>query len=106
MRFLYIAIFLIAVTSCNKTTCKEGDEHPSPPVNATVKWSGPPEADGLGWVLLIENGKMEKPSNLADQFKTDGLKVAVIYEPSNEKFPCFCAGGFINMIRIVSITKR
>ena len=49
---------------------------------------------------------MEKPLNLEDQYKTDGVKVSVVYEMTDEKHVCFCAQGFIKMIRIISISKR
>lgn len=104
MRLLYLFLFLALTTSCKKTICKESDKNPA--VNAVVQWAGHPEVDGIGWVLHLENGKTEKPSNLGDAFKTDGLKVAVEFEKTTEKYPCFCANGYIEMIRIISIQKR
>jgi hypothetical protein len=106
MRFLVIAL-IVLVASCKKSDCKEEPEAKVPgPSNATVMWYGTPAADGLGWVLKIDSQKIEKPSNLAKEFQVEGLKVTVTYEPSTEKFPCFCVQGFINMVRITSITKN
>ena len=105
MRLLVIAL-IVLVASCKKSDCKEKPEVKVPdPSNATVMWYGAPAADGLGWVLKIDSQKIEKPSNLAKEFQVEGLKVMVTYEPSTEKFPCFCVQGFINMVRIISITK-
>jgi len=100
---LCICALLVAVASCRKSIYKAPPE--DLPFNATVYWSGPPSLDGLGWVLRFESGKMEKPSNLAEQFQVNGLKVWVEYETTNDKYPCFCTGGFVYMIKIVSITK-
>lgn len=104
MRLLYLVLCLALTTSCEKVTCKESDKNL--PVNAVVQWAGLPEVDGIGWVLHLENGKTEKPSNLGDAFKTDGLKVGVEFEKTNERYPCFCANGYIEMVRITSIQKR
>ena len=107
MRSLVIAL-LVLLASCQKVDCKQ---HETPetkgsgPTNAIVMWAGEPAVDGLGWVLKIDSQKIEKPSNLTQQFQVNGLKVIVKYEPSTEKFPCFCAQGFIPMVRITSITK-
>ena len=107
MRLLLFALLLFA-GSCNKSVCKE-PERPEPkatgPFNAIIMWYGEPAVDGLGWVLKIDSQKIEKPSNLAKDFQVNGLKVNLTYEPSNEKFPCFCAQGFIYMVRITSIRK-
>jgi hypothetical protein len=104
MRLFVIAI-LVLVVSCRKTVSREPETTAPGPFNATVRWSGSPAVDGIGWILHLEGANMEKPSNLADEFQIDVLKVFVTYEPTTEKYPCFCAGGFINMIRIISITK-
>ena len=105
MRLLFIAL-IVLVASCKKSDCKEEPEVKVPgPSNAIVMWFGEPAVDGLGWVLKLDSQKIEKPSNLTKEFQVDGLKVMVTYEPSTEKFPCFCVQGFINMVRITSITK-
>lgn len=107
MRFLCLCIILIFSSSCNKSSC--GEAEPKATVQsgkALVLWNGMPEADGLGWIFYFESGKIEKPTNLADQFKIDSLHITVSYEPSNEKFPCHCSGGSINMVKIVSIARQ
>jgi hypothetical protein len=106
MRLLVIAL-LVLVASCKKSDCKEPEPKPKAPgpYNAVVAWYGEPAVDGLGWVLKLDSQKIEKPSNLSKEFQVNGLKVMVQYEPSTEKFACFCAQGFINMVRITSITK-
>ena len=106
MRIIYVLFIFLLTASCDKVICKESDEELPGHKNAVVKWSGPPASDGLGWVLQVDGGKMEKPLNLATQYETDGLKVSVLFEPTNEKYLCFCAGGSINMIRVLSIRKR
>jgi hypothetical protein len=105
MRSFYLLAVLIVLVSCDKQICKE------PPNNAIcgdgiVRYAGMPEADGFGWVISLDNGKTEKPLNLADNYKTDSLKVSVCYEPTTEKFGCFCNQGFIYMVKITSISKR
>lgn len=106
MRLLIIALFVL-FASCRKSDCKEPEPSPKAPgpYNAVVEWFGEPAVDGLGWMLRLDSQKVEKPSNLSKEFQVHGLKVKVQYEPSTEKFPCFCAQGFINMVRIISITK-
>jgi hypothetical protein len=104
MRILYIILLATLATSCEKVICREPEKNSQ--VNAMVMWAGHPAADGLGWVLRVENGKTEKPSNLPDAFKTDSLNVSVEFEKTNEKFPCFCVTGSIDMVRIISIRKR
>lgn len=106
MRWCVILMLMLSVLSCKKENCKEPEEKQAGKSNATVLWNGPRAVDGLEWVVLIENGKMEKPSNLPEKFQIDNLKVYLTYEPSTEKFPCFCANGFVYMIRINSIEKR
>lgn len=105
---LLILVLLVFAASCNKSISKEPEE-PGPkiagPFNAIVVWYGEPAADGLGWVLKLDSQKIEKPSNLPKEFEINGLKVNVTYEPSSEKFACFCVQGFINMVRITSISK-
>ena len=104
MRLLAILLFLTWTTSCKKVVCEDSEK--SLPVNATVEWAGAPEADGIGWILRLEDGQFEKPSNLDDQFKSNNLKVSVRYEKTNERYPCFCVGNYIEMVRIVSINRR
>ena len=106
MRVLFLAILLISFSSCKKTICEEPGKNHEGSVNATVRWYGAPEVDGLGWMLQFETGPIEKPSNLGDQYKADGLKVSVVYEKTEDKYHCFCQQGFIKMIRIISIRKR
>ena len=105
MRYLVMALLLCAF-SCKKSECREPKTKEAGPFNAIVAWYGEPAADGLGWVLRIDSLRIEKPSNLATEFRVNGLKVNVTYEPTTEKFPCFCAQGFINMVRITSISKN
>ena len=104
MRLLVISLFVL-IASCQKFDCKQPETKGSAPSKAIVMWTGAPEADGLGWVLKIDSQKIEKPSNLSREFQVDGLKVMVTYEPTTEKFPCFCLQGFLPMVRITSITK-
>ena len=106
MRLISLMVLLLTVNSCNKVICKDSPDKQSSCPDAIVRWAGAPEADGLGWVLQFSDGKIEKPSNLSDSYKIDNLKVSVCSEASTEKFPCFCVGGFKNMVKIVSITKR
>ena len=106
MRLIYLFFIFLLAASCDKAICRETDEELPGHKNAVVKWSGSPASDGLEWVLHVDGGKMEKPLNLPAQYETDGLQVSVSFEPTNEKYPCFCAGGSINMIRILSIKKR
>ena len=108
MRLLIMALFLCAF-SCKKSDCKQPEQPEAKEAgtfNAVVAWYGEPAADGLGWVLRIDSQKIEKPSNLAKEFQINGLKVNVTYEPTTEKFPCFCVQGFISMVRITSISKN
>ena len=105
MRFICLMLLLMAATSCNKVICKDNNDKQACS-NATVQWSGPPEADGLGWVLRLQDSTIKKPSNLGEEYKIDGLNVNVCFEATNDKFSCFCQEGFINMVKIVSITKR
>ena len=105
MRYLVMALLLCAF-SCKKSDCREPKTKEAGPFNAIVAWYGEPAADGLGWVLRIDSLRIEKPSNLATEFRVNGLKVNVTYEPTTEKFPCFCAQVFINMVRITSISKN
>ena len=100
MRLIAIALLLFA-TSCKKSS---GYNEPEP-CNAIVMWYGAPALDGLGWVLKVESLKIEKPANLATEFQVQGVKVNVKYEPSTETFPCFCAQGFLPMVRGISISK-
>ena len=104
MRLFYL-MFLLALLSCHKVICKDTHDK-SVCGDAAVEWAGVPEADGLGWVLRFPDGKMEVPSNLDDSYKSHSLQVAVCYEKTDDKFPCFCAGGFIKMVKITSIRKR
>lgn len=106
MRFLCLILFFVATSSCHKTICKEKDEKTNDCPNGVIMYAGNPAADGLGWVIRFESGKIEKPSNLSDNFKIENLNVSVCYEKTNEKFPCMCKDGGIEMIKIVSIQKR
>ena len=105
MRLICLMLFLLALASCNKVIYKDFTNKLSY-TDAIVQWAGSPEVDGLGWVLRFPDGKTEKPSNLTDAYKSDNLKVSVCFESTSDKFPCFCAVGFIKMVKIVSITKR
>jgi hypothetical protein len=104
MRLIYLVLFLVTVVSCNKVICKDSNDKQSCS-EAIVKWLGAPEADGLGWVLRLPDDKIKKPSNLGEEYKIDGLTVNVCYEATDDKFSCFCAVGFINMVKIISISK-
>jgi hypothetical protein len=106
MRLLFLLICLTTLGSCHKVICEKPEKNPPICANAVVQDAGKPEVDGLGWVLRLENGETEKPSNLPDNFKTNGLAVTVCYEKTTEKHSCFCAQGFIYMVKITSIKKR
>lgn len=56
------------------------------------------DVDGCSWMLLLEDGKKLEPINLEDDFKKEGLKIWVQYQPYNNY--SFCMAG-----DMVSITK-
>lgn len=106
MRLLLVTLIFIGLLSCKKENCNKPDAKKIENVNAHVIWGGAPEVDGLGWVIKPENARAEKPSNLPDEFKVDSLAVRISYEPSTEKYPCFCINGFIYTVKINSIERR
>ena len=59
-------------------------------VRAVVEWTADPAVDGFGWVLRLRDNQMEIPRNLPDGFKKNGLPVRVVFEKTDERFPCRC----------------
>ena len=72
--------------------------------NAKVVWTGPVEADGCGWALLI-NDAYYHPDSLPAEFQQDQLNVIVTYEATKAIFPCGVAGNGFPLIQIRSIKK-
>ncbi len=94
--FLLAIILATTINNCNTSDdCK----------NALVSWHGDPAADGMGWVLELDNDKFEVPENLPDSFKVADIKVKVCYKATDKKVECRCATPrfFVN---ISSITRR
>jgi len=77
--------------------------------DATIINGGAVAADGCGWLIKINTGNQEySPVSLPDGFKTDSLKVVIIYQLLTTKFHC---GNVVNssgitQIKLISITAK
>ncbi len=77
-------LLLIAFTFLLFAGCKKEDNTTGTTVNATIDYAGDIATDGFGWVLRLDAGTFEIPTNLPDEFKQDELKVNVTYKRSNQ----------------------
>ena len=69
-----------------------------------VKYMGDPAADGLGWVLRMNDNSIESPTNIAGEFQRDELLVSVAFKRSSKTFPCRCDEPKY-MVDIISIER-
>jgi len=100
-------IFLLAACtlfSCKKDLSCESCIPGKYNSNAKIIWTGPVEADGCSWAVVI-NDTYYHASALSQTFQKDQLNVVVEYQLTNDHFVCGLAGiGFpiihINKIRL------
>ena len=69
--------------------------------NAKIVWTGPVEADGCSWAVVI-NDIYYHAATLSPDFQHDQLNIFVEYQLTNDHFNCGLAGiGY----PIINITK-
>ena len=73
-------------------------------VTAKIQYTGPVEADGLGYVINVDDVSY-KAENLSQAFSVDGLEVIIKYKLTGRKFPCFCA-VYPDIIHIEDIRRK
>lgn len=102
MRWLLI-LFLLGILSCqNKSddyTCTgDGD------AVARIMYTGPPAADGCGWLIYL-NGNYYSPVSIPTPFQKTDLDVKICYKVLDEKITCGLAASEIPVLRILKIRK-
>ena len=96
MRLLIFSIICILALSA----CKKEDNY----IHAVVIDGGDIAVDGCGWLLVLElNSVTCKPVNLHDDFKIDGLEVAISYTLLDSKADCGFAQDVHNEISLQHI---
>lgn len=103
MKYLF-AMLLLAVFSCNKDKSYSCSAEEGSRSEAKIVWSGPPEADGCGWLVLI-NTVYYHPEFLPPAFQQTDLEVEICYEPSQTDFRCGFGAAAIPAIHIRDIKK-
>ncbi len=102
MRWLLV-LFLLGILSCkNKSDdyiCTgDGD------AVARIMYTGPPAADGCGWLIYL-NGNYYSPVSIPTPFQKTDLDVKICYKVLDEKITCGLAASEIPVLRILRIRK-
>lgn len=101
---LGVIALLFLLLSCKKDKSCEPCNTETGFVNAKIIYSGPPEADGCDWLVIIGDQNF-RADQLPDSFKQNELEVKICYESTTEKYLCGLAPLNIPVIHIISIRK-
>jgi hypothetical protein len=101
-------IFLLSACiffSCKKDKSCESCLPETYNSNAKILWTGPVEADGCSWAVMIDN-VFYHPTNLAQSFQQDQLNVIIKYQLTSDHFICGIAGIGHPVINITTIRPQ
>ena len=103
-KIVSFAAILFVLTSA--FTCgKEKEEDPTIYVEIGVIKYMPPPDNCNDYMIIFEKDdqiKYNKPDNLSDDYKIDGLQIKVTYRKTEEKHNCGF-GGYVPIINIIKI---
>ena len=94
----FMLLSVVAVSSCKKDKDMK---------KATVPDSGDIAKGGCGFLLLLEDGKLVRPSYLPSAYQHDGYRVKVKYAADGEGEVCetYPTKKFIEVIEIKDIKR-
>ena|ERR1043165_1399067 len=99
--------YFFLLTACILLSCKKDRSCESciPGIyssNAKIIWTGPVEADGCSWAIVINNNYYHADTLYSD-FQQDQLNVVVAYQLTTGHFNCGIAGSGYPVIHINKI---
>lgn len=102
MRWLLV-LFLLGILSCQN---KSGDYICTGDGDAVARivYTGPPAADGCGWMVYL-NGNYYSPVSIPTPFQKTDLDVKICYKVLDEKITCGLAASEIPVLKILKIRK-
>jgi hypothetical protein len=71
---------------------------------ARIVYTGPPAADGCGWMVYL-NGTYYSPVSIPFPFQKTDMDVKICYKVLEEKIICGLAASEIPVLRILRIRK-
>lgn len=104
-RFFGIVTIMAAVAlaaGCCRYSDYPDDEDPDVWITATIVYTGAPEADGCGWLVMIDD-EYYYPVNLEDEYRIENLPVKIRYAYDPIEFRCGRGGTPYPSIRISDI---
>lgn len=110
MKYVLFVIAFVAFISCNKSHDACGGGNPKDSticMDGTLQWSGPVEADGLGWTLKLNNEQhtfycLKEPSTIFPKNMETAVHIC-IYKTKDK----VCSwGGCFDQYGIKSINKK
>jgi hypothetical protein len=102
--------FVLGISACKKNEERLDEQSVGKltgqlTAEGTVKNTGDPAYDGCGWLIRIGD-KNYSPTNLANNYKENELKVSIRYETLTSKYLCGLLATPIPHIKILEIEKK
>ena len=102
MKYFFLLAACLLLFACKKDRSCESCIPGIYSSNAKIIWTGPVEADGCSWAIMINNNYYHADA-LSSDFQQDQLNVVVDYQLTTDHFNCGIAGSGYQIIHINKI---